>query len=136
MYIANSTTDIKQKVQIHTAGDSYFNGGNVGIGTDSPDALLAVKGTIHAREVLVDLNPPLADFVFHPTYKLMPLNQVEQYINTNSHLPEIPSAEEVSKNGMNMGEMQNKLLQKVEELTLYVIEQQKQIEELKKLVKK
>jgi len=115
--------------------------GKIGIGlTDaatklaaSPtDELLTVNGTIHAKEVKVDLTGTLADFVFSPSYKLMPLHKVEEYVNANNHLPEIPSAAEVSKNGMNMGDMQNKLLQKVEELTLYVIEQQKQIEELKK----
>jgi len=115
----------------------YLSGNNnVGIGTINPDQKLTVKGKIHAEEVIVDLNVPVADYVFHPTYKLMPLNQVEQYVKTNNHLPEIPAADEVSKNGMNMGEMQNKLLQKVEELTLYVIEQQKQIEELKAELKK
>jgi len=57
---------------------------------------------------------------------------VEKYVNTYFHLPEIPSAVEIKKNGLSMGEMQNKLLQKVEELTLYVIQQQKEIEELKK----
>jgi hypothetical protein len=61
----------------------------------------------------------------------MPLNRVEEYVNANNHLPEMPSASEVSKNGLSMGEMQNKLLQKVEELTLYVIEQQKEINQLK-----
>ena len=61
----------------------------------------------------------------------MSLPQVEQFIKTNSHLPQMPSAEEVSKNGLSMGEMQNKLLQKVEELTLYVIELKKEIEVLK-----
>ncbi len=115
--------------------------GKVGIGLSNPDVtmgatpsdeMLTVNGAIHAKEVRVDLTGSLADFVFTPTYKLMPLNQVEQYVKTNSHLPEIPSAAEVSKNGMNMGEMQNKLLQKVEELTLYVIEQQKRIEQLEK----
>ena len=122
--------------------------GKIGIGLSdaatklaaSPsDELLTVNGTIHATEVKVDLTGSLADFVFHPSYKLMPLNQVEQYVKTNSHLPEIPSAAEVSKNGLSMGEMQNKLLQKVEELTLYVIEQEKtneqqsaKIEELEK----
>ena len=96
------------------------------------NGLLIVDGTIHAKEVLVDLNAPLADFVFHPSYSLMPLHEVEQYVKTNSHLPEIPSAAEVSKNGMSIGEMQNKLLQKIEELTLYVIEQDKKIERLEK----
>jgi hypothetical protein len=108
-----------------------ISGGKVGIGTINPDALLTVNGIIHAKEIKVDLTGSLADFVFHPTYKLMPLHEVEQFVKTNSHLPEIPSAAEVSKYGMNMGEMQNKLLQKIEELTLYMIEQQKQIEELK-----
>jgi len=60
------------------------------------------------------------------------LKKLEQYVKTNSHLPEIPSAAEITKNGLSIGEMQNKLLQKIEELTLYVIEQQKEIELLKK----
>jgi hypothetical protein len=140
MWNANSPTDFEHKIQIHTDGISYFNGGKVGIGISNPDVtlsatpaeeLLSVNGTIHAKEVKVSLDG-LADYVFHPTYKLMPLPEVEQYVKTNSHLPEIPSATEVSKNGMSMGEMQNKLLQKVEELTLYVIEQQKRIEQLEK----
>lgn len=112
------------------------NSGKVGIGTLAPDELLTVNGVIHAREVKVDLNGPLADYVFDANYKLMPLHQVEQFVKTNNHLPEIPSAEEVSKNGMNMGEMQNKLLQKIEELTLYVIEQDKKIERLEKQLEK
>jgi len=119
--------------------------GNVSIGTteiDPTEAMLTVNGSIHTKEVIVDLKPPLADYVFTPTYKLMPLYQVEQFVNVNSHLPEMPSAAEVSKNGLNMGEMQNKLLQKVEELTLYMIDQQKtinqqsaKIEELEKKLK-
>lgn len=106
-----------------------MDNGNVGIGTSPANITdkLTVNGTIHASEVKVDLNN-LADFVFHPSYNLMPLNQVEQFVKTNSHLPEIPSAAEITKNGLSVGEMQNKLLQKIEELTLYVIEQQKQIE--------
>ena len=100
--------------------------GFVGIGSLNPDAMLTVNGTIHATEVKVDLTVP-ADYVFKSDYKLMPLNEVEKYVKTNSHLPEIPSAAEITKNGLNMGEMQNKLLQKVEELTLYMIDQQKTI---------
>ena len=110
--------------------------GNVSIGnsTTTPTAeLLTVFGVVHAKEVRVDLTGSLADFVFHPSYSLMPLQQVEAFVKTNSHLPEMPSAAEISKNGLSMGEMQNKLLQKIEELTLYVIEQQKQIEELKRI---
>jgi len=112
--------------------------GNVGIGIGTATAAykLEVKGTIHANEVIVDFKGTIADFVFKPTYKLMPLNQVEQFVKTNNHLPEIPSAAEIKKNGLSMGEMQNKLLQKVEELTLYVIEQQKEINLLKQELKK
>jgi hypothetical protein len=122
---------------------TLMDNGNVGIGTNSPNIndKLTVNGTIHAKEVKVDLDG-LADYVFDSSYKLMPLYQVESYVNTNNHLPDMPSASEVSKNGLSMGEMQNKLLQKVEELTLYMIEQQKtinaqnaKIEELEKRVK-
>jgi hypothetical protein len=106
--------------------------GRLGIGTTTPDQALTVKGKIHTNEVIIDvLYPIVPDFVFHPSYNLMPLHEVEQYVKTNNHLPEIPSAAEVSKNGLSIGEMQNKLLQKIEELTLYVIEQQKEIELLK-----
>jgi len=105
--------------------------GFVGIKTNSPAYELDVKGTIHAKEVKVDLNFP-ADYVFKFDYKLMTLQELEQYIKVYSHLPEIPSAAEIKENGLNMGDMQNKLLQKIEELTLYTIEEQKQIDELKK----
>lgn len=126
-------------IRMFTAGNviprlSILNSGNVGIGTITPDALLTVNGTIHAKEVKVDLTGSLADYVFSPDYKLMPLSHVESFVKTNSHLPYMPSAEEVEENGLNMGEMQNKLLQKVEELTLYAIQQQKQIIELQKQV--
>jgi hypothetical protein len=111
--------------------------GNVLIGTTLPDptnALLTVNGTIHAKEINVTVDIP-ADYVFHPSYNLMPLNQVEQFVKINSHLPEIPSAAEVEKNGLNIGEMQNKLLQKIEELTLYLIRQQKEINKLSAEIK-
>jgi len=109
-----------------TIKDNGFVG--IGVGNTSPDAPLTVNGTIHAKEVKIEISGAVvADYVFKPNYKLMPLNKVEEYVKTNNHLPEIPSAEEVGKNGMNMGEMQNKLLQKVEELTLYAIELQKTV---------
>jgi hypothetical protein len=105
--------------------------GNVGIGTTTPDQKLTVKGKIHAEEVIVDLNVP-ADYVFAKGYNLMPLHTVEQYVQQNSHLPDVPSAAEIKEKGLSMGEMQNKLLQKVEELTLYAIELQKRIDALEK----
>ena len=107
--------------------------GKIGIGTSEPDDPLTVNGTIHAQEVKIDLDVP-ADFVFGPEYKLMALQDVEQFVKTNNHLPEIPSASEIKQNGLNMGEMQNKLLQKIEEMTLYIISQQKQIDELQKQI--
>lgn len=108
--------------------------GNVGIGTERPDAKLAVNGTIHSKEVKVDLNVPAPDYVFANDYKLRNLQELENYVNENSHLPEIPSAKEFEKNGIQLAEMNMALLKKVEELTLYVIEQQKNTENLKKTV--
>jgi len=109
--------------------------GKVGIGVSAPDELLTVNGTVHAKEVKIDVTG-FADFVFDQNYKLMPLHQVEQFVKANSHLPEIPSFAQVSKNGVSVGELQNKLLQKIEELTLYVIEQQKELDQLKQELKK
>jgi hypothetical protein len=119
----------ERRVYLNTKGNSYLIGGNVGIGTTNPDEKLTVNGVIHAKEVKVDLSGPLADFVFKSNYKLMSLPQVEQFVKANNHLPQMPSAEEVAKNGLSMGEMQNKLLQKVEELTLYAIQQNNKIQD-------
>ncbi len=108
--------------------------GNVGIGVTNPQYKLAVEGTIAAREVKVTAEA-WSDFVFHPTYKLRTLNEVEQFIKTNNHLPEIPTETEVKQNGIGLGEMNAKLLQKIEELTLYMIEQQKVNEKQNQLIK-
>lgn len=134
-FSAYSTQDLRLQTSGTTRMLISNSTGNVGIGTMEPDKELTVNGTIHAKEILLDLNGPLADYVFDSKYKLMPISEVEQFVNTNKHLPSIPSASEVKTNGLNMGEMQNKLLQKIEELTLYVIEQQKEINQLKALLK-
>lgn len=106
------------------------NGGNVGIGTIAPDEKLTVKGKIHTQEVRVDMSGPLVpDYVFAEDYKLKSLEAVEDYIKGNKHLPEIPSATEIEKNGLMLAEMNMNLLKKVEELTLYMIEQQKKNKE-------
>ncbi|MCL6294859.1 tail fiber protein [Jejuia spongiicola] len=103
--------------------------GNIGIGTTTPDAKLAVNGNIHTKEVKVDLIG-WSDFVFEDSYKLPTLKEVEQHIKEKGHLQDIPSAEEVKKDGIYLGEMDSKLLQKIEELMLYTIEQEKRIESL------
>ncbi|MEP5600828.1 MAG: hypothetical protein ABJL44_07365, partial [Algibacter sp.] len=89
----------------------------------------AVKGDIHTQEVKVDLlGAVMPDYVFYKDYKLKTLTEVEQYINEKGHLPNIPSAKDVETNGLLLKEMNLKLLEKIEELTLYTIEQEKEIE--------
>ena len=95
---------------------------------------LTVAGVVRAREVKVETNAG-ADFVFAPDYRLRPLPEVERFIADNKHLPDIAPADNMIQNGVNMGEFQIQLLQKIEELTLYVIEQQKQIEAQNKRIK-
>ena len=106
--------------------------GGVGIGTTSTGPhKLAVEGSIGAREIKVEASG-WSDFVFEKDYDLRTLQEVEQHIKEKGHLPEIPSEAEVTEEGINLGEMNAKLLQKIEELTLYLIQQNKEIEELKK----
>jgi hypothetical protein len=117
---------------VNFPGSGTWNtSGSVGIGTTTPDQKLTVKGKIHAEEVIVDLSVPVADYVFAKDYDLMSLHKVEQYVQQNSHLPDVPSAAEIKEQGLSMGEMQNKLLKKIEEQTLYIIALNKQIEQLK-----
>ena len=121
------------KGNVFLSGGGVWNAaGNVGIGTENPDAKLAVNGTIHSKEVKVDLNVPAPDYVFDNDYKLRSLQEVENYVNQNSHLPEIPSAKEFEKNGIQLAEMNMALLKKVEELTLYAIEQNKRLDVIEK----
>jgi len=101
--------------------------GNLGIGTTAPDAKLTVKGNIHAEEVKVDLSVPGPDYVFKEGYDLKSLEEVQNYIKTHGHLPNIPSAQEMEENGIQLGEINMKLLEKIEELTLYALQQQKEL---------
>lgn len=110
--------------------------GNVGIGTTNPDEKLTVKGNIHAEEIKVDLSVPAPDYVFEKDYALKSLEDVRDYVNKNGHLPEIPSAIEFEKDGISVGEMNILLLKKVEELTLYILEQDQKTVELIERIKK
>jgi hypothetical protein len=103
--------------------------GNLGIGTNNPENKLDVNGTIRAKEI--NISTGWADFVFANDYQLPALNEVKRHIDEHKHLPGIPTETEVKENGVNLGEMQTKLLQKVEELTLYLIQQDHTIQELK-----
>ena len=103
---------------------------------------MTVKGKIHTQEVIVDLNGAVApDFVFETyftpfsklnlTYNFLSLEEIETFIKKNHHLPKIPSAEEIEQNGLSLKEMNLLLLEKIEELTLFTIQQQKEIDLLK-----
>lgn len=147
-------------------GFSVNKDGTVGVNTDYPSASLEVKGVdnneeklfvvkssdgtthfrvdddgmtfanhIKAKEVTIELGN-FPDYVFEKDYNLMPLSEVEQHIKKEGHLPNIPSAAEVEENGIGVGELQTKLLEKIEELTLHMIQQQKDIEQQQKRLEK
>jgi hypothetical protein len=105
--------------------------GNVGIGTTNATEKLTVAGNINSREVKVTVDAG-ADFVFENDYNLHSLDFLDKFIKENKHLPEIASAEAMRKDGINLSEMNIKLLQKIEELTLYMIEMKKENEEMKR----
>nr|WP_297162611.1 hypothetical protein [uncultured Dysgonomonas sp.] len=107
-----------------------LNNGRVGIGTEDPTEKLDVRGTISATEVKVQVLTG-ADHVFNTNYDLKPLSEVKAFVEENKHLPEIPSEKHMQENGLNVNEFQIKLLQKIEELTLYVIKQDEEIQKLK-----
>lgn len=110
--------------------DIYYTAGKVGVGTSSPDYELTVKGKIHAEEVKVDLQVPAPDYVFKTDYSLLSLDEVQNHIDQYGHLPNIPSAREMEENGVNLGTMEMRLLEKIEELTLYLLQQEEQIQQL------
>ncbi|TKG91591.1 hypothetical protein EYV94_21440 [Puteibacter caeruleilacunae] len=104
--------------------------GKVGVNTENlEDYHVSVNGKLRAKEIQVATD--WADFVFDDNYQLRSLEELEKYILKNNHLPEMPTSKEVKEKGVSVGDMNKRLLQKIEELTLYVIEQQKANEELK-----
>jgi hypothetical protein len=154
---AGSTANADNSVEKLRVKDN----GNVGIGTSNPSAklevngaviiggipkngsgtnltagtdyMLAVKGKVYCQEVHVTPTTQWADYVFKKDYNLLSLEEVERHIKERGHLNDVPSAEEVTKAGYNVGAMDATLLKKIEELTLHLIEQNKQLQELKKV---
>jgi hypothetical protein len=120
-----------------TTASAVVIGTGVAVPTGNPYGLYVGKGIL-AEKVRVAVNGTSfwADYVFDTKYKLASLKSVEKYIKENNHLPNVPSAQEVAEKGIDFAEMQATLLRKIEELTLYTIQQQKEIEKLKKEMKK
>ncbi|CAM1360221.1 hypothetical protein [Tenacibaculum xiamenense] len=122
-----------------TSAANLIVDGKIGVGSRNPDEMLTVKGSIHCEEVKIDLEVP-ADYVFQKyytgnsilkeEYKMPTLKEVEEYTKKHHHLPEVPSARKIKEDGLRLKEMTNLLLQKIEELTLYTIEQEKRIKAL------
>ncbi|MEQ8245925.1 hypothetical protein [Fulvivirga sp.] len=126
------------KIQDHLDNSVFTvrtGNGRVGIGVEQAAYKLDVNGTIHASEVLVDLNFPGPDYVFEQDYPLSSLSEIESYIKANKHLPEVPSAAQMKEDGVNVIEMQMLLLKKVEELTLLLIKESNENKELGKKLK-
>ncbi|PXW14310.1 hypothetical protein C8D70_10712 [Chryseobacterium sp. CBTAP 102] len=134
---SSGITKIKFSDSVHKSNLVVFNTGKVTVGTDQydndPNYIFYVRKGIKAEQVKVE-NPAAngwADYVFNKDYKLNSLETVEKHIEEKGHLPNIPSAKEVEENGINLGEMDAKLLEKIEELTLYVIQLNKEVKELR-----
>ena len=125
---------LQNDMRINSKGKVIIGNGLIATNNTPNNYLLYVeKGILTEKLKVANSTDPMnwADFVFNEDYQLRPLTEVEHYIKANKHLPEIPTANDVAQNGIDVAEMDAKLLQKIEELTLYVIQQQKEINELK-----
>ncbi len=126
----------KYGVYINDATANNYFGGTLCIGTTNPQGYsLAVNGPAIFTKAVVKLHANWPDYVFDPAYKLPSLQSVEKYIQQNHHLPGLPDAQQIQEQGIDLGDNQSLLLKKVEELTLYIISQQKQIEALREETK-
>ena len=136
LYTAYGENNQVAKIKLNTIENSWINTpGYIGIGTEHPHHKLDVRGAIRADEIYVNIATG-ADFVFDDSYKLRSLSELNKFVQEYQHLPEIPSANEMRTNGVNMNEFQMQLLQKIEELTLYVIQQEQRIQELENQIAK
>ena len=137
--IPNADPQYKLTVQGGIVSDNLKVANSIAIGASNPiadykltvDGNIACIGNITCNKIKVCSNPPQCDYVFEPTYKLRPLFEIEDYIKQHKHLPEIQSAAEFKETGYNIGDMDNSLLKKIEELTLYLIEIKRENEVLK-----
>ncbi|MES2797335.1 MAG: hypothetical protein V4683_15285 [Bacteroidota bacterium] len=132
----NATNDLGNFI-VRTNGTNriYVNpSGSVSIGTSTPATgyMLSVNGKAMVEELKVQLSQNWPDYVFSNKYKLKTFDELREYIAENNHLPNIPSAKEVETSGLEVGEMQRKMMEKIEELTLYVLQLENRIKELKK----
>lgn len=135
-FIAQGPTELYMGVN---GGNLHLDGAQIAIGAVVPAASaykLAVNGKIICEELKVKLSASWPDYVFNKNYGLLPLNELEKYVAQNNHLPNIPAAAELERDGMEVGNMQKKMMEKIEELTLYVIDLQKQLINLKMEVHK
>jgi hypothetical protein len=112
---------------------SVNSSSNVGVGTTNPQSKFAVNGTITAKEVKVTQSG-WSDYVFAEDYRLLPLDELEAYVNKEKHLPDIPAAREVEEKGLEVADTLSKQMQKIEELTLYLIQLKKENEQLKERI--
>ena len=132
---ANPPTPSSTSLWNSNGSTAYFNSGSVGIGTSTPGEFrLAVNGPIRAKEVKVE-SSNWPDYVFTEDYDLPSLEEVQKHIDKNGHLFNIPSALEIKTNGLELGEMNRLLLEKIEELTLYILENKAEIESIKTSIK-
>lgn len=135
--IGTETPDANAKLDVN--GNIYANG-KIVIGTTDITKIsnhaLAVNGSAIFTKAIVKLNANWPDYVFHKDYKLQSLEEIEQFVNLNYRLPEIPAAKEIEKNGIDLGNNQALLLKKIEELTLLLIQQNKRIKSLENQIKR
>ncbi|WP_419699081.1 hypothetical protein [Mucilaginibacter sp. NFX135] len=129
-YLTSGTVGIFMSNNVGSPVFTVLHTGNVGIGQTNPQNKLDVNGRIHSQSVVIDMLG-WSDYVFKKDYQLRPLSEVKDYIDQNQHLPEIPSEQEMIKKGLDVSEMNKLLMKKVEELTLYLIEKDKEVNDLK-----
>lgn len=135
---SSTNADVKLNTGYSCAGTSgkiYLNANTVASGNLQTSKNMYVKGKIYATEVEITRSVPSADYVFREDYNLLPLSDVASFISKNRHLPNVPSAAEFKQNGYSIGDMDNLLLEKIEELTLHIIKQEQRIKELERKVK-